>query len=572
MDEFRLHIAEKLADEAGEIDETIIEIPPNPKMGDYAFPCFTLSKKLKKAPNAISQWLSEKIKPDEVISSVKSVGPYLNFFIEPKIIAEKTLTEVNSEKENFGSSEEGKGKTIIVDYSAPNVAKNMGIHNLRSTIIGQAICNIHKFSGYNVVGVNHLGDWGTQFGKLIWALEKWSSMDELKKKGIVFLNDMYVKFHEEHEKTLASNPDTAEKMEEEARAWFKNIEKGDKKAREWWKLFVEISLKDYDEIYERLNIEFEETKGESFYIQFLDDTIKTLEKAKLTSMSEGALVVEFDEKENMPPCLLKKTDGATLYGTRDVAAGLYRLREYKPYKALYVTDISQALHFKQVFKVLELLDKKNSDVFEHVQFGRLSFKDAAMSTRKGNIVPLREVLDKAHDKALEVIEEKNPDLSAKEDVAESVGVGAIIFGDLVNDRIRNIEFSWEKILSFEGETGPYVQYAHARICSILRKYGNDVSADVEFELLSSDEEKELIKKVAAFKEAIYSAGTHNKPSIIAKYLVELGQTFGTFYTACPVLKTDNPELVKARILLCDATRQVLKNGLTLLGLDAPEEM
>lgn len=566
--DFQKTIADTLNKHLNKDVSNLIEVPPKPELGDFAFPCFTVAKELRKAPPMIAQDLASELKIEGI--RVTATGPYVNFFIDNLSYTKSIISEVLEKKEKYGS-ERLKDETIVIDYSGPNVAKNMGIHNLRSTIIGQALCNIYRFLGYKVVGVNHLGDWGTQFGKLIWALEKWSSPEELEEKGIVFLNEMYVKFHDEVEK------DENGFMEDEARVWFKKIEEGDEKAQMWWKLFVDISMKDYNKIFDRLSIEFDYTIGESFYIQHLENTIKTLEDAKLTSMSEGALVVEFDEKDNMPPCLLKKSDGATLYGTRDLAAAMYRLKEYNPTKVLYAVDIAQALHFKQVFKVLEKLDSKNKDIFEHIQFGRLSFADAKMSTRKGNIVPLREVLDKAHEKVLEVIKEKNPDLANKEEVAEMVGTGAVIFGDLSCDRVHNIIFDWKKILDFQGETAPYVQYTVARINSILRK-GNyeeqesEIVSNLNYELISTDAEKNVARLLTDFNKVVNEAKKSNKPHHIGKYVVQLAQALNSYYVNNQIIQPDNKDLQNARLALIFTVKQVLENGLLLLGIKCPTEM
>lgn len=535
----------------------ILEIPPNSELGDFALPCFSLAKSLKKSPVDIAKDLAPLVS-DELISAT-SEGPYVNFLINAKDFVKQVISKILSEKEVYGS-ENNKEKTIVIDYSGPNVAKNMGIHNLRSTIIGQALVNSYRFLGYNVVGVNHLGDWGTQFGKLIWALEKWSNPEELQEKGILFLNQMYVKFHEEAEK----QPE----IEDEGRAWFKKIEDGDARAQMWWKLFVEISLEDYNKIYKRLNINFDDTKGESFYIPLLDKTIQKLEEKKLTSISEGALVVDFND-EKMPPCLLKKSDGATLYGTRDLAAALYRLKEYNPYKILYAVDIAQELHFKQVFRVLELLDQKNKDIFEHIKFGRLSFPDGGMSTRKGNIVPLNEVLDKAKEKVLEIIQEKNPKLENKEEVAEMVGCGAVIFGDLSQDRIHNIIFEWDKVLDFQGETAPYVQYTIARINSIMKQ--SEYSDILDYSKISGDDEKKIAIQLDKFNKIVNDVINQNKPHHIAKYAIALSQQFNNYYSKNKILHED-PNIRNARIQLIYAVSIVLTSSLKLLGITAPEEM
>lgn len=543
------------------VDEVTFETPKDKKFGDFAYPCFLLSKERRQAPHIIAQELATEFNEKEKSGKIKAIatGPYLNFKIDNESFVKETITNILEKKDKYGSNDK-RNETIVIDYSSPNVAKNMGIHNLRSTIIGQSLCNIYRFLGYEVAGVNHLGDWGTQFGKLIWALEQWSNPEELKEKGIIFLNDMYVKFHDEAEHNPA--------MEDEARAWFKKIEQGDEKAHMWWKLFIDISLEDYQKLFDRLHIKFTHTTGESFYMQFLEDTLKRLEEAKLTSTSEGAEVIAFEESENMPPLLLKKSDGATLYGTRDLAAAFYRLKEFNPVKILYVVDIAQALHFKQVFKVLETLDEKNKDIFEHVQFGRLSFPDASMSTRKGNIIPLREVLDKARDKIKAIIEEKNPDLEDKDTVAEQVGVGAIIFGDLIHNRVHNIIFEWDKILDFQGETGPYVQYTIARINSILRK---ENMGEIDYSLLANEDEKHIASTLSNFSNVIAEAGKQARPHHIAKYVIELSQAFNNYYVRNKIIQEDK-NLQSARLALISSIKEVLATGLKLLGIESPERM
>jgi arginyl-tRNA synthetase len=548
-------LSKKLKIDANEID-SILEIPPDKNLGDFAFPCFSLSKKLKKSPQIIAQELTS-IKIKNI--TVNANGPYLNFFIDGKVIIEKTIKDILKKGKKYGKSNK-KNQTILIDYSAPNVAKNMGIHNLRSTIIGQSLCNIYKYSGYKVIGINHLGDWGTQFGKLIWALEKWSSPKELKKKGILFLNEIYVKYHALYEETKN------ETMENEARAWSKKIEDGDERAKMWWKLFIDVSVKEYNKLYKRLNVKFSETKGESFYMQFLDETLKKLEEKKLTEMSEGALVVPLGE--GIAPCLLKRSDGATLYGTRDIAAALYRLKNYNPTKILYVVDVAQTNHFNQVFNVLEKIDSQNKEKFVHVDFGRLSFADGAMSTRKGNIIPLKDVLDKASEKVLSIIDEKNPNLKDKKSVAEMIGIGAVIFGDLKNDRINNIIFDWDRVLDFQGETGPYIQYTIARINSIIKKGG---SGEIIYSLLSTPEDKSLAQILSKFSEIIALALKENKPNHIAKYLVTVAQEFNNYYVKHTILQEDS-ELQSARLGMLKAVKTILENGLRLLNIKSPEEM
>ena len=559
MDQFKLHIIEKVIDETGPegIDESMLEVPPDPKLGDYAFPCFVLSKRLKRPPQKIAEWLKTKITSDEIIERVENNGSYLNFFVKKAQLAETTLKEIAENKDKYGSCNIGNKGKVVIDFSSPNIAKPFGIGHLRSTVIGNSIYRIHNFVGYESFGVNHIGDWGTQFGKMIVAYKRWGDDKELKKHPITHLFNIYVKFHEE----AKIRPE----LEDEARVWFKRLEDGDKEALTLWELFKTLSLEEFRRYYRELDIKFDSWAGESFYIDKMEAVVQKIKKKNLITLSEGALVIEVGE--GMPPAIIKKSDGATTYFTRDITAALYRLHEYKPAKLIYVVGSPQKQHFQQLFKVLEMMGERKCDMV-HVDFGHY----LGMKTREGNIIFLEEVLDKAIELAKKIIKEKNPDLTKKDEVAKMVGIGAIIFGDLVNDRIRDVEFSWDKILSFEGETGPYVQYAHARICSILRKYGKEVDANVDYSLLVEENEKELIKELHRFKQVVVDAAEQYRPSTIAKYLISLGQTFNSFYDVCPVLKAGNDELVRARILMCDATRQVMANGLWLLGMKAPDEM
>ena len=560
MKNYKLEVIQLIKNVFPQLIESSISIPPESSLGDFAIPCFPYSKQLgnpETAAKEISKRISENIS-GSLINDVRAVGPYVNIFLNKIIFMSNVLEKIDP---SFGKS--NVDEVIVIDYSAPNVAKNMGLHNLRSTVIGQALYNVYKHVGYDVIGINHLGDWGTQFGKLIWALEHWSSFEELEEKGILFLNEMYVRFHE-----LAEKEDK-EKMEEEAREWFKRIEEGDPIAEKWWKLFIKISLEDYQKIYDRLNISFDYTTGESFYMPLLEDAIKKLEEKKLTSISDGALVVQFDKKNNMPPCLLRKSDGATLYGTRDIAAILFRLDKFNPNKILYVVDIAQELHFKQVFKVMEMYDSDLKEKFEHVMFGRLSFKDGAMSTRKGNIVPLKEVLDTSRDKVLDIIKEKNPELKNKENVAEIVGTGAIVFGDLINDRIHNVIFDWEKILDFQGETGPYIQYSYARLKSILRK---EKSTFFDAEFLTEDLEYDLVKKMYSFKDVLDNVIRQNKPSSLCKYLIELSQLVNSYYVKISILKEENVKIKNSRLFLIQKISEMIKLCADLIGIKVPEEM
>ncbi len=562
--DFKEEIVALLAKEtklSGEELTNQISVPPNPKLGDYAFPCFKLGKNAKEE----AEKLKQKIKLPDFVAKLEVAGPYLNFFIKNKVVIEDALSHIYQEQKEFGKKNIGKGKKILVEFSSPNIAKPFGIGHLRSTVIGSCLYKLHRALGYDVFGVNHLGDWGTQFGKLIVAYRKWGSEEELKQEPIKYLLHLYVKFHQEAEQD--------KNLEDKARAEFKRLEDGNKESIALWERFKELSLQEFHRIYNILDVNFDSFHGEGFYNNLLDSSIKELQQKVKTALSEGALIVDL-EKYNMPPFMLRKSDGASTYHTRDLAAALFRLKKYKPEKIVYVVGSEQKLHFQQLFKVLELagIDKNK---LVHIDFGLFRFPEGKMSTRKGQVIFLEEVLNKAIDLAEKIIEEKNPALQNKKEVAVMVGVGAIIFADLSNDRIRDIDFDWNRMLSFEGETAPYLQYTHARACSILRKavkeHGLGVSPHVNFELLQLPEEISLVKKLYAYPEVIEKSALSYKPHHLAHYLIALAQAFNEFYHQCTVLSEDKNQ-TKARLLLVDCVRQVLENGLNLLGIQAPEEM
>ncbi|XBX76386.1 arginine--tRNA ligase [Proteinivorax tanatarense] len=542
-----------------------IETPNKKGFGDLAFPTFILAKELKKAPPLIAKEIVESIKelPDEFLK-VENIGPYVNFYLNNTYLIKRTVEDVISKGEDYGSEDVGKGKTVVIDFSAPNIAKPFGIGHLRSTVIGNSIYKIHEFFGYEVVGINHIGDWGTQFGKVIVAYDKWGDSDKLEKDPVKYLYNLYVKFHEEADKEP--------QLEEEARVVFKELEDGNEDRVEKWKLFKELSLTEYNRIYDKLNVKFDSFKGEQFYNDKMTETIETLISKGITEISKGALIINLDMFD-IPPVLLRKKDGATLYATRDLCAAIYRKETYDFDKMLYVVGAEQSLHFKQLFKALAIAGFDWHKDCEHVPFGLFRFKENKMSTRKGNLIFLDEVLTKAEQLTKKIIEEKNPALNNKEEVARQVGIGAIIFGDLSNDRVKDIVFDWDKILDFNGETAPYVQYSHARICSILRKYcGNLEDDDWNPSLMKSEYEFDLAKRIANFNGVINDALAEYKPSTIARYLLDLAKEFNRFYHNCPVLKEENGSLKIARLKLIQATGQVLRNGLALMGIEAPEEM
>jgi arginyl-tRNA synthetase len=541
-----------------------LEVPLNSEMGDYAFPCFILSKSLKKAPKQIAKELEQKIKIPNGIIKVISVGPYLNFFIDKTIFSKKIINLVLKEKEKYGSSNFGKKEKVVIEFSSPNIAKPFGIGHLRSTVIGNSLAKIHSFLGYNVVKINHIGDWGTQFGKLLYSFEKWGNKKDLKKDPINYLFKLYVKFHHEMKKD--------DSLINEARIYFRKLEEGNIKLIKLWELFSSLSLSDFQRIYNLLNINFDYIQGESFYQSKLNSALDIIKKKTPTEISEGALIVNL-EKENMPPMLLRKTNGSTTYHTRDMAAALYRLNKFKPKKLLYVVGSEQKLHFNQLFTVLDKM-KLSSNIFHHVDFGMISFPGGKMSTREGSIVLLEEVLDKSIGLALKTINKKNPLLKNKEMVAKNVGIGSVIFADLFNDRVRNISFNWDKVLDFEGETAPYVQYTYSRAKSILKKYGLDIQNEkkIDFSLINTKEEFDLIKQISTFDNVLIKIAGDFKPHHLAKYLLRLSQSFNEFYHKHKVVDKDNEELMIARIAIVFSVAQVIKNGLNLLGINVSEEM
>ncbi len=542
----------------------LIEIPARVEMGDYAFPCFRLAKIYRKAPVKIAQEIVQKIPASKGIKKVEAVSGYINFFMNPAPFVTQVLINVLEQKEKYGSSTIGKGKNIVIDYSAPNIAKPFHIGHLRSTVIGNALYHIHKFLGYHCVGINHLGDWGTQFGKLIVAYKNWGSKKEIEEKGIPELNRLYVKFHSEAEE----NPE----LDDEARNWFTKMEQGDQEALDLWKWFKEISLKEFERVYHLLDVSFDSYAGESFYNDKMEPIIQELREKNLLEKSEGAEIVDLSE-ENMPPCLITKKDGSTLYATRDITAAIYRKKTYDFSRCIYITALEQNLHFAQWFKVIEKMGYDWYSQLVHVPFGMVSMETGKLSTRKGNVILLEDILNEAIEKTKEIIEEKNPELEDKEEIAKAVGIGAIVFNDLYNNRIKDVIFSWDKMLNFDGETGPYVQYTHARACSVLKKSGLEAQEykDLSFELLDDEASIQVCKVLEGFPKVIQEAANKLEPSLISRRIMDLAQSFNKFYHECPIL-TAEEETKKARVALVKAVQVVLCSGLGLLGIHAPERM
>ena len=566
MQDFKIAIAnclkEKIEDLTLEEIVALIEVPPNKDMGDFAFPCFKLAKVFRKAPNMIAADLAENIEAKGAISKVMPLGGYVNFFVNKSQLAETVINDVLTKKEKYGHTDLGQEKAVVIDFSSPNIAKPFHIGHIRTTVIGNALYKIYDSQGYNVVRVNHLGDYGTQFGKLIVAFKLWGSKEAVEANPIPELLKLYVKFHEEAEQ----KPE----MEDEARAWFTKLENGDEEAKALWQWFRDESLKEFARVYDLLDIEFDSYAGESFYSDKMGVVIDQLKEKGLLVQSQGTNVVDLEEF-NMPPALITKNDGSTLYMTRDLAAAIYRKNTYDFDKCIYVVGSQQSLHFQQLFKVLELMGYEWSKDLIHVPFGMVALEEGTMSTRKGRVVFLEDVLKQAVEKTKEIVLSKNPNAKNVDQIAKQVGVGAVVFQELSNSRIKDYTFSWSRTLSFEGETGPYVQYTHARCCAVLRKAEEEVTADINYDLLSEGDGAEVLKVIGSFNKAILAAMRKNEPHIITRFVLDLAQAFNKFYHDNPIL-VDDVEVRKARLALVAATRQTIENALALLGMHAPERM
>ncbi|MBQ3303114.1 MAG: arginine--tRNA ligase [Clostridia bacterium] len=548
-------------DIAPEAIAAALEVPPDTAMGDYAFPCFKLSKALRKSPMMIADALAGNIHAD-FIGKVESVKGYLNFFIDKATYAEKVLGLVLSQGERYGADDSGAGKTVVLDYSSINIAKRFHIGHLSTTMIGNSLVRLHRFFGWRAVGVNHLGDWGTQFGKMIAAYKRWGDHDTVAAGGVDEMVKLYVRFNAEAKENPA--------LDDEGRAWFKKIEDGDPEALEIFNWFKSVTLKDAERVYDLLGVKFDSYAGESFYNDKMQPIIDELKAKGLLIEDKGAQIVDL-QQWGMPPALILRSDGATLYITRDLAAAKYRKDTYNFDKSLYVVAYQQNLHFRQLFKVLELMGYEWYKQCEHVNFGMVSFGGESLSTREGRVVYLDDLLHEAIAKARAIIEEKSPDLEDKDEVARQVGLGAVVFFDLYNNRIKDIDFTWERALNFDGETGPYVQYTHARACSVLRKAeGVDRSAP-DFAALSDPFSQDVVRLIEQFPDILKSAVNRSEPSMVTRFSVDLAQAFNKFYYENKVM-VDEPGTRAARLLLTDAVRQVLKQALYLIGVEAPERM
>lgn len=546
--------------------QNYIEVPKDYNMGDYAFPCFRLAKELRKAPPIIANEIKEKIElNNNYIEKVEAQGGYLNFFIKSEKLIEETLTEINNKKEEYGKVNIGNGKNVVFDYSSPNIAKPFHIGHLRTTVIGQALYNIYNFIGYNSIGINHLGDYGTQFGKLIEGYKLWGDEYDIDSNPIDELMKIYVRINalcKEDENVL-----------ERCRENFKKLEEGDEYCNNLWIKFREVSLKEFNKIYELLGTKFDSWNGEAFYIDKMGEVIEKLEATGKLIESEGARIIDLEDK-GMPPCIICKSNGASIYATRDLAAILYRARTYDFAKAIYVTAYEQNLHFKQIFEVAKLLgiDEEKTNNLIHVPYGMTRLLTGKMSTREGNVVKVEDLLNETISKAKEIIEEKNPNLPNKDDVARKVGIGAVIFNNLATTLIKDNVFDWNIILNFNGETGPYIQYIYVRTKSILEKAGGlPELKEIDFSILNNKEAIETLKLLYQFSEIVVATANKNETSILARYLIDLAQSFSSFYDSNKII-SDDKKKTDARLMLTYAVGNVLKTGMNLLGIEMPDRM
>lgn len=565
MIDFKEQVAQVLAKEIDALEQAeiknLIEIPPKSEMGDYSFPCFRLAKTYKKAPVKIADDIVAAI-DKELFEKVENLNGYINFFLDKKNVVKAVAEEVEEKKDRFGGSDLGNGKKVIVEYSSPNIAKPFHIGHIRSTVIGNSIYKIYDFLGYDTIRINHLGDYGTQFGKMIVAYRKWGNEEEVRKAPIQTLLGLYVKFHEEAEE----HPE----LEDEARETFKKLEDGCEEEYKLWEWFREESLKEFSRVYDMLGITFDSYAGESFYSDKMDRITDMMAEKGLLQESQGAEIVDLSAYD-MSPALIRKKDGSTLYITRDIAAAVYRKEHYNFDKNIYVVAAQQNLHFQQWFKIIELMGFDWADQCVHIPFGLVSLDDGTMSTRKGKVVFLEDVLNRAVEKTREVMLEKNVGNENIDEVSKQVGIGAVVFQELSNNRIKDYTFSWDKVLNFDGETGPYVQYTHARACSVLRKAQAGVTTDVDYSYITTETAYELAKLILRFPQVVIDAANKYEPSVVTRHIIDVAQAFNKFYHDEHII-VENMEEQKAKLLLVDAARQTIANGLYLLGMEAPERM
>lgn len=571
MIDFKEEIAKQISEKCEGLQreevKRAIEIPTDSKMGDYAFPCFKLAKVFRKSPQLIAEDIAEKLSDDDIFSKVEQVNAYVNIFINFERIAEETIGSVIKSGEKYGESNIGNNKTIIVEFSSPNIAKPFHIGHIRSTVIGNSIYKLYEKIGYKVVRINHLGDYGTQFGKLIVAYRRWGSEDELIKEPIKSLLGWYTKFHEEAEK----NPE----LNDEARKAFANLEHGSIEEKRLWEIFRKYSLEEFERVYKLLGIKFDSYAGESFYTDKMPKIIEELKDKGLLIKSQGAEIVDLEEYD-LGACMIEKSDGTSLYATRDIAAAIYRKNHYDFDKCIYVVASQQNLHFKQWKKVLELMGYEWQKDCIHVPFGLVMLEDGAMSTREGRVVFLEDVLNQAISKTKEIIDEKNPDAPNVEEISKQVGVGAVVFNELSNNRIKDYTFSWDHVLNFDGETGPYVQYTYARASSVIRNASEDDmdkvrNCNIECKYINSDSAKNLIKLIYRIPEVIIDSAYKDEPSILTRHTIDVAQAFNKFYHDEHILVDDEYERC-AKLALVETSRIAIANCLKLIGIEAPERM
>ena len=545
--------------------EQALTNPPKSDMGDISFPCFKIAAGTTKKPNQVAIEIAEKLVPFlnkyDLLDSVQAVGPYVNFVANKGLLYKNTIKWVtDSQKNRF--KKPTNGKTVVIDYSSPNIAKPIAFHHIRSTVIGNIIGNIFDSLGYKVVRINYLGDWGTQFGKLVTAFEKYGDQKKLEDDGVNHLLEIYVRYHKEQ----------TNELDDEARKWFRLMEAGDEKAINYWKKFREISIKEFERVYKRLDVKFTNIEGESFYNKKSEEIINKIDKKIGTTQSDGALIIDLS-KYDMPPVLLKKTDDTTLYATRDLAAAFDRMDRFNFDESLYVVANQQELHFRQIFKVLDLMGCEWVNRCKHIQFGLLHLSDGKMSTREGNVVFLEDVLNKSVELARQAIDDKNPDLDNKEEVAESIGVGAIIFGDVSKRRTQDITFKWEEILSFDGETAPYVQYTHARACSILKKTGFcESKIDNLVDYQPTDIEHDIIKLILEFESKLHESKNDYEPFVLARYVLDLSRAFNKYYYQEKLIDVQNEDERECKLALVYSVKETIKAVLSIMGIRSPERM
>ena len=538
-----------------------IEIPPQDNMGDYSFPCFSLAKTMRKNPALIAEDLAEKIDL-EGFEKIENLNAYLNFYVDRKVFEEEILKEILEKKEKYGSSDKGSGKNIVIDFSSVNIAKPFHIGHIRSTVIGDALRNIHNFLGYNTIASNYIGDYGTQFGTMIAAYKLWGDEGKLRENPIKELLNLYVRYNKEAAED--------EKMMNDARAEFKNLESGEEEATRLWKHFKEISFNEFDRVYKMLDIDFDNYNGESYHSEYIPAVLEELKDKDLLVESDGAYIVDLSEFD-LPPAIIIKSNGSSAYITRDIATAINRKKVYDFDKNLYVVATQQNLHFQQLFAILKLMGYDFYDDCKHIPFGMVSLKDQTLSTRKGQVVFLEDVLNKAVDKTKEIMENRDSKIENVDEVAEIVGIGAVKFQELYNNRIKDYVFDWDEVLNFDGETGPYVQYTYARAKSVLRKADYNENTEISFDNITSDEEFALVKALGNFKDVVAKAGEKYEPSLITRHLTEIAKNFNKFYNACQI-NVEDEKLKEERLALTYATSIVVKTGLGLLGIKTVEQM